>query len=255
MTQWPDTPVRSAAPAGITLPTTIRRLLLADALSVGDVGSRLSTPQAQTGADGGSGASIAHSVTGGWSTTDPFHTTTSAGAWIVWPLLDPAGAHVGPSWRGAVTLQTMVRTAPGASSDANVALFLCNNSSPTDASLEAMGCGLRYTGGGDPQSLTMRVPNGATSITAASGGAGIVGVACAAGPMAADTIQNGRASTLTAALAEVTSTTSLASIALSAAPVGWYVVGMVWRSATTAGTEVIDVDWYVSRPVSHGLAT
>jgi hypothetical protein len=239
----------------VVLPTTPRRLVLADAVAVGDPGSLLSTPATQTGAAGPDGASIRLSVTGGESTTDPFSSAVgSAGAWIVWEATDPAGDHLPPGWRGSIALQLMVRTAPGASSDANVGLFLASNIDPTDSALDGFGCGLRYTGGGDPQSIVSRVPNGATSITAAGGGAGIVGITAAPGPLAADTLQMGRASTLTSALAEVTSTTSLSSIALSTPPVGWYNVLMVWRSATTAGTAVIDVDPYVTRELGHGLA-
>jgi hypothetical protein len=232
------------AATGVTLPTTMTRLTLADALSTADPNSRLVTAIT----DGGAGAGIEAQLTGGWSSSDPFD-----GPHIIWRPKDAEGAIITSTtdiW--SMIMELAERTAPGLSSDTAVIIGIINESADS-GTVDGAYVGIRYTGA-SRNGLRGSITAGVSTMTHGVASAsiryiqtpiyrqGITTVALLPAP--GFPLDTNRAFLSGAGLAN---TTSISTAAFGdSAP---YIFMAFLRTAATAGSETIRTDAYYSQPV------
>lgn len=230
---------RPTQSSGVTVPTTMKRLALADALSVNDPNSRLSTALTDDG------AGITASITGGWSTTNPLE-----GAYVVWNVKDVTGANfISTTAIFSIFHEIIERTAAGLSSDVAVVMGLMNEDTDS-ATVDAPFVGISYSG------ATRRITHGRLEndvITVAHTNTvqiRIVGNTFSKGGNDADAgVTCQRAfSILNAAGTDLNTSTSLSAFADGFGLNYPRLFLAFYRTATTAGTEVSKVDCHYNQP-------
>jgi hypothetical protein len=244
--------VVAAAPSGggVTLPTTMTRLALADAASQADPGTRLAAALS----DGGAGTGIEFQVTGGWSSSDPLD-------WphIIWVPKDAGGTAITSTtalW--AIMCEIAERTAAGLSSDTAIAFGVMNESAD-GAGVDAAYLGIRYTGA-SRNGLRGVISAGTSTLTHGTANNSIryvvtplfrVGEGTAgAVPGPGFALDTNRAVIAAAGLANATNVTI--STWGDARPYLFLAVG---RTASTAGTETVRVDAYYTPPLVIAAAS
>lgn len=144
-----------------------RRLALVNGTAV-DPASHL----ASAITDGGSGAGIAFPLNGSWASSD----WSGAYPYVRWSLDDLLGCPLGGALATPVLLQLYVRTTvPVVGDEVRVVAAIVNETDLTTATIDGVGMGILYSGGGNPAVEATKTANGSVTSTAGTGVAAIVG--------------------------------------------------------------------------------
>lgn len=226
------------------LPGQMRRLSLADAVATGDPGTRL----ASAITDLGNGSGIRISLTGGWTSSD----WAGAYPYIVWPLIDIAGAAIKDDALFSCFFVLRIRAHPANTSDTRLRVAILNESDPTLATVDGMSAGIEW-GTSTRTAISGNVSNG-TAAAVSSGAGGSATADCLQTIMAPQgvgstrNIPAPRTCLLDSTGAYIAGTYINANpgngIAVGNPAAGYYIAITAGRSATTAGTATIDVDAY-----------